>query len=464
MIERMTISESPISDRELEILRLAASGATNQQIASQLNISINTVKVHMRKIFGKIGVESRTEATIYAIRHGYVQVGDAPRPADASEAPPASAPAVVPASAAGVPEAALGELAVGELAARQPPTDTMPLHAPSAAPPAAPLIAPRRRGRAIAIVAALIAVALGAAVALQLLRPALSAPNVTGGIGEAARWRELGAAPQSAPDLALATDDGRLFIFGSDGRADRYEPAGARWSPLPPKPTPVSGALAATVGRVIYLPGGVDAAGKTLAAVETFDPRAQTWQAAAALPQPRRDYALAALEGRLYLFGGSDGTTIQRDVFRYDPETRTWAAIDSLPRARAHAAAAAIDGRIYLVGGEDARGLLATVERFDPTGPEGGRWETLPSLPQPVARPAALAAVTTLLVLDPATRRVAQYTPGGDAWSAADAPAGIAFSEHAALLGTSVVTIESGRVAEYRAIYNTFLPGTSSGN
>jgi len=68
---------SQISEREREILRLVATGATNQQIAYQLNISINTVKVHLRNIFGKIGVASRTEATVFAVRSGLVQFSEA---------------------------------------------------------------------------------------------------------------------------------------------------------------------------------------------------------------------------------------------------------------------------------------------------------------------------------------------------------------------------------------------------
>src|SRR6476646_8372363 len=73
----MSNDTSQISEREREILRLVATGATNQQIASQLNISINTVKVHLRNIFGKIGVASRTEATVYAVRSGLVQISEA---------------------------------------------------------------------------------------------------------------------------------------------------------------------------------------------------------------------------------------------------------------------------------------------------------------------------------------------------------------------------------------------------
>lgn len=78
-----------LSEREREILRLVATGATNQQIAVQLNISANTVKVHLRNIFGKIGVASRTEATVYAVRNGIVEIaaipqGDAVVPAEAT--------------------------------------------------------------------------------------------------------------------------------------------------------------------------------------------------------------------------------------------------------------------------------------------------------------------------------------------------------------------------------------------
>ena len=88
-----------LSERELEILGLVVTGATNQQIAQRLIISVNTVKAHLRNIFGKLGVESRTEATLYAIQHNLVRVGQPeaqPQPEAAAVAVEAPAPRPAP--------------------------------------------------------------------------------------------------------------------------------------------------------------------------------------------------------------------------------------------------------------------------------------------------------------------------------------------------------------------------------
>ena len=65
-------ANTELSERELEILKLLATGLSNKEIASQLFLSVNTVKVHLRNIFAKLGVQSRTEATLIAIQRGYV--------------------------------------------------------------------------------------------------------------------------------------------------------------------------------------------------------------------------------------------------------------------------------------------------------------------------------------------------------------------------------------------------------
>ena len=56
----------PLSERELEVLQLIDSGASNQEIANHLVIGMSTVKKHINHVFGKLGVDSRTQAIVRA--------------------------------------------------------------------------------------------------------------------------------------------------------------------------------------------------------------------------------------------------------------------------------------------------------------------------------------------------------------------------------------------------------------
>ena len=62
----------PPSAREMEALRLLARGATNDEIAVGLGISIKTVESHLRRLFGRYGVLSRTELALLAVREGWL--------------------------------------------------------------------------------------------------------------------------------------------------------------------------------------------------------------------------------------------------------------------------------------------------------------------------------------------------------------------------------------------------------
>ncbi len=61
----------PLSERETEVLRFLALGLTNKDIAQTLVLSVRTVEAHLRSIFGKLGVHSRTEAALWAVKHGF---------------------------------------------------------------------------------------------------------------------------------------------------------------------------------------------------------------------------------------------------------------------------------------------------------------------------------------------------------------------------------------------------------
>ncbi|HEU5262987.1 MAG TPA: response regulator transcription factor [Gaiellaceae bacterium] len=62
--------EGDLTDREREVLRLVADGATNREIASQLYISQNTVSFHMKNILAKLHLKNRAQAAAFAIRSG----------------------------------------------------------------------------------------------------------------------------------------------------------------------------------------------------------------------------------------------------------------------------------------------------------------------------------------------------------------------------------------------------------
>ena len=62
----------PLTEREREVLGLVAQGKANKEIARQLEISERTVRTHVSSILGKLGLVSRTQAALYAVREGLV--------------------------------------------------------------------------------------------------------------------------------------------------------------------------------------------------------------------------------------------------------------------------------------------------------------------------------------------------------------------------------------------------------
>ena len=67
-----------LSDREMDVLKMAAKGLSNQNIADNLCISLRTVQAHLGHIFNKLQVSSRTEAVVRALKEGWVTLEDIP--------------------------------------------------------------------------------------------------------------------------------------------------------------------------------------------------------------------------------------------------------------------------------------------------------------------------------------------------------------------------------------------------
>lgn len=63
-------SPVPLTEREREVLRLIAAGRSNKEIARDLAVAEKTVKTHVSNVLMKLGVQDRTQAALYAVRHG----------------------------------------------------------------------------------------------------------------------------------------------------------------------------------------------------------------------------------------------------------------------------------------------------------------------------------------------------------------------------------------------------------
>jgi DNA-binding NarL/FixJ family response regulator len=67
-----------LSERELDVIKLATRGLSNQDIADKLCLSLRTVQAHFSHIFNKLQVSSRTEAVVRALKEGWVTLDDVP--------------------------------------------------------------------------------------------------------------------------------------------------------------------------------------------------------------------------------------------------------------------------------------------------------------------------------------------------------------------------------------------------
>jgi NarL family two-component system response regulator LiaR len=75
----------PLTDRELEVLRLVAHGKSNREIADELVVVEGTVRTHVSNILSKLHLANRTQATLFALREGLTSLDDASFPLNAGQ-------------------------------------------------------------------------------------------------------------------------------------------------------------------------------------------------------------------------------------------------------------------------------------------------------------------------------------------------------------------------------------------
>ena len=139
----------------------------------------------------------------------------------------------------------------------------------------------------------------------------------------------------------------------------------------------------------------------------------------------RYDHAAAALGGKLYTMGGTNGGTRLDQAEEYDPKADSWQPLPSMPTARKRLAAVAVAGKVYAIGGENGDGYCDAVEAFDPLS---GAWTRVASLSVARCNHTATVIEGNIYVLggqraDPDdedewvdTDRVDAYDPAADSW------------------------------------------------
>ncbi len=393
----MAEEQKVLSKREVQIIELVAEGATNQQIAYQLDISPNTVKVHLRNIFAKLEVASRTEAVTAAARMGLISL---------------------------------------------PAADTQK------APERFPSFPVRKVG--LWKIAYLIFVLLLTGLTLWFVRPqqrrfVSEAPpfpfsDLTLSVRtppawkSLPRWRRLTPMPVPLARFAMVGYDGKLYVAGGEtstgvsSGAYVYDPTHGQWAGLPEMPYPAGDVKGAVVGGKLYVPGGISPSGKVLESVAVYDIEEHKWTKAAPLPEPLCAYALAAFGDRIYLFGGWNGEKYVDSVYRYDPADDRWQRMSPLPSPRGFAGAGVLGHRIFVVGGYDGVREMSDVEIYAPAAEGSGvpPWQEGPRLNQARAGLAVTVEGSSMYAIGGGLKSIVSFNERYDAvsgaWSRLESP------------------------------------------
>jgi N-acetylneuraminic acid mutarotase len=199
------------------------------------------------------------------------------------------------------------------------------------------------------------------------------------------QWQSASRLDAARAGLAVTALDGRVYAAGGAGLTnphvefESYDPEIDRWFSETSLPVGLEQfGLAAVNGRV-YAAGGYAPGERGIgpsAQMWSWSPEGGVWQSESAMPAPKADFSLLALDGKLYALGGVND---DQSIFVFDPELKSWETLE-IPEGitRRGAGIVVAEDVFYVIGGHIGGQTRDTVDIYDPLD---NVWSQGPNLP-----------------------------------------------------------------------------------
>jgi N-acetylneuraminic acid mutarotase len=179
------------------------------------------------------------------------------------------------------------------------------------------------------------------------------------------RWRVGRSMPKASQHAGGATLGGKLYVIGGEDEhvvmrtVQRFNPSTGRWTKRAELPTRRTHVAAVGAGSRLYAIAGTSVASIPTPSVYRYDPRSNSWRKRDPLPIALTGVAAAAapIGGNdvVFVFGGLDAAGNARDTtYAYDTSANSWTTMSPMPAPLSDASAVQVDGTIFVLGGFDS--------------------------------------------------------------------------------------------------------------